>query len=122
MSREGLVARRAATHWLAPVLWAVMALGALPAAAAEPADRRDQNLEADGPPSLPDLSHPGVAFNFEYTVAVAEATDVISHRPIETGSAYAYSARWLVEAELYRQRWYFGATNDVAAASVPSSR
>jgi hypothetical protein len=120
MSREGLVAERPWVPGLARLLGVAMALGAAQAHGAEPGDRRDRNLEVEGLPSLPGLSHRDVAFNFEYTVAVAEATDVISHRPIESGSAYAYSARWLVETELYRQRWYFGATNDVAAASVPS--
>ncbi len=120
MSREGRVTGRASSRRLASLLCGVMTWGALPAHGAEPADRRDQHLEDDGLPSLPGLSHSGVAFNFEYTVAVTEATDVVSHRPIESGSAYAYLARWLVETELYRQRWYFGATADVAAASVPS--
>ena len=120
MSREGLVAGRVSVPLLPALLCGIMALGVSPARGAEPGDRRDEILDADGLPSLPGLSHRGVAFNFEYTVAAAKATDPVSHRPIETGAAYAYSARWLLEGALEQRRWYFGATADVAAASVPS--
>jgi len=94
--------------------------GASQASEVAPEGRREKVLDTLGPPSTPGLSHRDVAFSFEYAVAIAEATDVVSQRPIETGPAYAYSARWLVEAALHERRWYFGATNDVAAASVPS--
>jgi len=84
------------------------------------AQRRTHILDADGPPSLPGLSHRGVAFDFEYTVAVSEATDVLTSQPIESSPAYAYSARWLVEAPLSGRSWYLGATHVIGAASVPT--
>ncbi|MBW2459340.1 MAG: hypothetical protein JRI68_32910, partial [Deltaproteobacteria bacterium] len=116
MSRAGLGAGRIGLVLLAALLGA----GVARASEVEPKHRREQVLDALGHPSSPGLSHRGVAFGFEYAVAGAEATDVVSHLPIETGLAYAYSARWLVEAALHERRWYFGATNDVAAGSVPS--
>jgi hypothetical protein len=82
--------------------------------------RLDYVLDADGPPDTPGLSHRGVAFNFEYTVASAEPTDVVSFEPLEDSRAYAYAVRWLVDAPLDPRRWYIGISNDVAAASVPS--
>ena len=83
-------------------------------------DRRDDLLDADGPPTIPSLSHWGVEFNFEYLIASAEPTNVGSSAPIEDERAFAYGARWLVEVPLIDRVWYVGATSEVAAASVPS--
>jgi hypothetical protein len=82
--------------------------------------RLDYILDADGPPDTPGLSHRGVAFNFQYAVASAEPTDVVSFEPIADSRAYAYAVRWLVDAPLSPRRWYMGVATDVAAASVPS--
>ena len=57
--------------------------------------REKRVLDADGPPEQPGLSHRDFVFNFEYTVASAEPTDVVSETPIENERAFAYSARWL---------------------------
>jgi len=84
-------------------------------------ERRQMIRDTDGPPSMPGLSHRDNAFNFEYTIASAEPTDVSSAEPITDVRAYAYSARWLVEAALFERAWYLGASSTVAAASVPSS-
>jgi hypothetical protein len=78
-------------------------------------------LDADGPPEQPGLSHRDFAFNFEYTVASAEPTDVVSDAPIQDQRAFAYAARWLGEYPIVPRFWFAGATADVAAASVPSS-
>jgi hypothetical protein len=82
--------------------------------------RSNEVLDADGPPSIPGLSHRDWAFDFEYMVAGAEATDIVSYQPIESGNAYAYAAHWLVEAPLSQRIWYAGATGGIGAASVPS--
>lgn len=103
------------------LLWGAVALSfSTSVALAEDGDRREEILDADGPPSLPGLTHAETAFNYEYTVAVAEPTDVSSAERIDDGSAYAYTARWLVEAPLASRVWFVGIQTDVAAASVPS--
>ncbi len=85
-------------------------------------DRRRAILDADGPPSLPGLSHQDLAFNFEYTLARAEPTDVVSYEPLEDAHAYAFTVRWLVEMALAERAWYLGLSHEVAAASVPSGK
>ena len=120
MGRAGLGAGQIGLGWLAALLGTTLPWAVSQASEVEPETRREQILDALGPPSSPGLSHRGVAFSFEYAVAGAEATDVVSSLPIETGLAYAYSARWLAEAAFQQRRWYFGATSGVAAASVPS--
>ena len=82
--------------------------------------RSDKALNAHGPPALPSLSHPGIALNFEYLVATAEPTDVISYQPIQQADAYAYAARWTVETAIVERRWFLGFMGDIGAASVPS--
>lgn len=84
-------------------------------------NRRESLLDADGPPSLPGLSHRWWALLFEYTVASAEPTDVSSAEPIDNERAYAYAARWLLEIPIVERVWYVGASLEVGAASVPSS-
>jgi hypothetical protein len=72
-----------------------------------------------GPPSAPSLSHRGVESDFEITFAHAEPTDVVSYEPIEEASAYAYSARVMVEAAISARDWYVGLAEEVAGAHVP---
>lgn len=85
-------------------------------------DRREEIFDADGPPSLPGLTHDDTTFNYEYTVAVAEPTEVSSTESIEESNAFAYTARWLVETSLFSRRWFLGLETDVAAASVPTGQ
>lgn len=104
--------------------WAAAATVLLVAAAArgDESERREEIFDADGPPSLPGLTHADTAFNYEYTVAVAEPTEVSSTAPITDASAFAYTARWLVETTLVSRRWFLGLQTDVAAASVPTGQ
>ena len=104
--------------------WALLSVLASTHAQAEEARtetaRQSEVLDAYGPPSLPGLSHGGWAFDFDYTFAGAEATDVVSYQPIPRGRAFAYAARWLIEGALVKRFWYMGATGQLAAAAVPS--
>lgn len=106
---------------LCPTLFVLLLVA--PCAVADDATDRKQErrfLDAAGPPTLPGLSHDGWAFDFEYTVAAARATDVVSFEPIDDQRALAYTARWLVDGAIIPRRWYVGVSNDVGAASVPS--
>jgi hypothetical protein len=112
--------RRLATLLVTSMVAATVAGAARAEDDARAQARRNEVLDADGPPSIPGLSHRDWAFDFEYMVAGAEATDVVSYQPIESGNAYAYAAHWLVEAPLSERVWFAGATGGVGAASVPA--
>lgn len=89
--------------------------------AQEPAEeRRRAFLDSLGPPSIPGLSHEGVAFNFEYTIASAAPTDSVTGESLDGPRAFAYVARWLFEIPLIDRVWYLGVESEVGAASVPS--
>jgi hypothetical protein len=103
---------------LATMLAAWLALG--DARGQDSSERSTRFLDAVGPPSLPGLTHPDWAFGFEYGVAAVEPTDVISYEPIQSGRAFAYAARWLLDAPIDERHWYAGVSAGVAAASVPS--
>jgi hypothetical protein len=97
--------------WLAP----------LEAHAQKTAEERSRDiLDVLGPPSLPGLSHEGVAFNFEYTVASSAPTDPVTGASFDGPRAFAYVARWLFELPLIDRVWYLGVQSEVAAASVPT--
>lgn len=98
---------------------AALALCPSSSAQSEPAADSVAVLDADGPPSLPGLSHQGVRTAFELLFATAEPTDVTSYEPIEGRQAYAYAARWLVEAPLAERSWYLGLSHEIAGAHVP---
>src|SRR5688572_6512480 len=89
--------------------------------AQESTERRSSRfLDAVGPPAFPGLTHADWAFGYEYGVAAVEPTDVISYQPIQSGRAFAYAARWLLDAPIDARHWYAGVSAGVAAASVPS--
>ncbi len=81
---------------------------------------REAQLDVEGPPPLPGLSHRGVAIDFEYTVATAQPADVTSYQPIAGARAYAYAASLAAEAAVVRRRWFLGFANELVAASVPA--
>lgn len=107
-----------------------MALGAAMVVASSPSEaqpdpdalleRRKALLDSDGPPQLPGLTHDDVDLNFEYTIAIAEPTDVISTEPIQDSRAFMYSARAVVEAPLSPRKWFLGLASGVASAAVPT--
>jgi hypothetical protein len=98
----------------------LLALGTAPAAArAEEPLPSDAVLDADGPPSLPGLSHRGLRGAFELMLASAEPTDVTSYQPIETERAYAWAVRWMAEAPVEGRSWYLGLSHEIAGAWVP---
>ena len=121
---------RLARRVAAPIAAASAALLAVaPAARAQdepPSEAQDEPrasraaADPDGPPSLLGLSHGGVQLHFDYTFASAEPTDVSSSETLSDAHAYAYAARWLVEAPITSPRWFLGAVHDVAGASVPA--
>jgi hypothetical protein len=110
---------RAHVVGVASCLAVVLTSGLAPAETSD--SRREEILDAEGPPSLPSLSHRWWAFLFEYTVASAKPTDVSSAEPIDDERAYAYAARWLLEIPIVERIWYVGASLEIGAASVPSS-
>ena len=92
-----------------------------PAWAQSAEERRGELLDVLGPPSIPGLSHDGVAFNFEYTVASAAPTDPDTGVEVGGPRAFAYIARWLFEVPLIDRVWYLGVESEVGAASVPTA-
>ncbi|MEM9696635.1 MAG: hypothetical protein AAGA56_29105 [Myxococcota bacterium] len=87
---------------------------------AEKSARRKRMLDAAGPPHLPNLSHAEPNLNFEYTVAVAEPTDVASAEEIEGRQAFMYAGRATLEWPLVPRKWFVGGSFGVASAAVPS--
>jgi hypothetical protein len=99
---------------------ALLAIALWPRAARAEARDADARLDVAGPPPTPGLSHRGVAFDLDYTIASAQPTDVTSYQPIADARAYAYAARLAIEAAVVKRRWFVGLAGEVAAASVPA--
>lgn len=89
--------------------------------AAWPAARRRalHVLNALGPPASPGLSHDRYRFNFEFTAATSQPTDVFSGAPLPS-NAFSYAGRWLIEFPLLERAWFAGLVHQALAASVPS--
>jgi len=112
---------RASAARLAAIMATALCLVATTTRAQEPTEeRRRAYLDALGPPSTPGLSHEGVDFNFEYTIASAAPTDPVTGQSLDGPRAVAYVARWLFELPIIDRVWYLGVESEVGAASVPS--
>jgi hypothetical protein len=115
---------RVGSRWLGIVAFALaIGLVAFDATAQETEEeRRQEILDVLGPASLPSLSHEGVGFNFEYTIASAAPTDSATGEELDGSRALAYVARWLFELPIVDRSWYLGVEGEVGAASVPSGQ
>jgi hypothetical protein len=100
---------------LGVVFWAIGARADSPPAAGfvDPYDLPD----APRPPTLPELTHPGIELTGESTLGVLRPNvDATGQRPSDVG---AYVQRFSLEWPIALRRFFVGATYEIAAAAPP---